>query len=274
MKMLRQSSFRTLLVVSLFAASLWGQGSVESFPTSGVIGDLHAVDALGRHCYKTDQQSQGAPAPPTMVSAQAVKSPAAVKPNFHIVARHAEGWYPGAQPRLIAENHSWLARHLLGRHNSARWVIPPPPAGVRGCHAQECVFADNSTHNLRTNGGIDWQAGVMSATSQPAPANYIALSNNATSPAASDCAAGSTTCTLTSEITTNGLARHIATQSHSNGTNTWAITYTWTAGGTQSVQEAGMFNASSSGTMAFEAAFTQVNLVSTDTFTATWTVTY
>jgi hypothetical protein len=40
------------------------------------------------------------------------------------------------------------------------------------------------------------------------------------------------------------------------------------------VQEAGWFDASSSGTMVFEAAFTQVNLVATDTFTATWTVTY
>lgn len=217
---------------------------------------------------------QAPPAPPTMATNPVVKKEEPPKPNVHVVARHAEGWYPGAQPRAIPVTHSWPARHLLGRHNSVRWELPPPPAGVHGCHAQECVFADNSTHNLRTNGGIDWQAGVMSATSQPAPANYIALSNNGTSPAASDCAAGSTTCTLTSEITTNGLARHIATQSHTNGTNTWAITYTWTASGTQSVQEAGMFDASSSGTMAFEAAFTQVNLVSTDTFTATWTVTY
>jgi len=141
-------------------------------------------------------------------------------------------------------------------------------------HADGTVFSDNWVHNLRTTGGADWQANAMAGTSQPAVSNYFALSNNATAPAAGDCAAGSTTCTLSGEIATSGLARHAATYAHTNGTNTYSDTYTWTATGTQSVQEAGWFNASSSGTMVFEAAFTQVNLVNTDTFTATWTVTY
>lgn len=219
-----------------------------------------------------------APAPPTLTTTAQVRAvpPAATRPvNVSIVARHAEGWYPGARPQLIAERHSWLARHALGRKNRQHYVIPPSPAGMTGCHGESCIFADSRTHNLRTNGGIDWQAGVMSLSgSQPAAASYIALSNNAVAPAAGDCAAGSITCALSGEITTNGLGRHTATQSHTNGTNTWAITYTWTASGTQAVQEAGMFNASSSGTMVFEAAFTQVNLVATDSFTATWTVTF
>lgn len=142
-------------------------------------------------------------------------------------------------------------------------------------HADGSVFYDESIHNLRTTGGADWQANAMGTTgSQPAAANYIALSNDSASPAAGDCAAGSTSCTIASEITTNGLARHQATYSHSNGTNTWALTYTWTASGSQAAQKAGMFNASSSGTMVFEASFSQVTLAATDTLTLTWTVTY
>jgi len=140
-------------------------------------------------------------------------------------------------------------------------------------HADGTIFYDNAIHNLRTTGGADWQAAVMGG-SQPNPATYIALTNDGAAAAAGDCAAGSTTCTLASEITTNGLARHVATYAHTNGTNTWALTYTWTATGTQSVQKAGMFNAASSGTMVFETNFTQVNLVATDTLGATWTVTY
>lgn len=195
--------------------------------------------------------------------------------NVHVVARHAEGWYPGAQPRLVSKTHSWPARHLLRRHNSARFVIPSPPAGVTPCRGEECVFTDNWSHNLRTTGGGDWQANAMGTTgAQPAPSTYIALTNDAAAAAAGDCAAGSITCTLPSEIAINGLARHVATYAHTNATNTWSLTYTWTASGTQSVQKAGMFNAASSGTMAFEANFTVVNLVATDTFTATWTVTY
>ena len=140
-------------------------------------------------------------------------------------------------------------------------------------HADGTIFYDNSIHNLRTNGGGDWQANAMGATSsQPAAANYIALTNDSTAPAAGDCASGSTTCTLPSEIVTNGCARAQGTFGHVNGNTTWTLTHAWTASGAQSVQKAGMFNASSSGTMVFEAAFSVVTLANTDTLTVTWTV--
>jgi hypothetical protein len=140
-------------------------------------------------------------------------------------------------------------------------------------HADGSIFSDQSTHNLRTTGGADWQANAMGTTAtQPAAANYVAVSNNATAPAAGDCAAGSTSCTLSGEITTNGCARAQATYSHTNGTNTFTFTHTFTATGAQSVQEAGLFNASSSGTMVFEDDFSQVTLANTDTLTITWTV--
>jgi hypothetical protein len=127
-------------------------------------------------------------------------------------------------------------------------------------HADGSVFYDYTTHNLRTTGGTDWQGNAMSATSgRPAAANFIALTNDATTPAAGDCAAGSLACTLTSEIISNGLSRTIATYAHSNGNFTpssgssYTLTDTFTATGDQSVQKAAVFNAASSGTMVFEA---------------------
>ena len=140
-------------------------------------------------------------------------------------------------------------------------------------HADGSVFVDEWIHNLRTTGGADWQANAMGTTgSQPAAATYIALTNDSASPAAGDCAAGSSACTLPSEITGNGCGRAQGTYAHSNGTTSWSTSHTWTATGAQQVQKAGMFNASSSGTMAFEASFSQVTLANTDTLTVTWTV--
>ena len=144
---------------------------------------------------------------------------------------------------------------------------------IVAAHADGTVFYDESIHNLRTTGGADWQAAAMAATSaQPAASNYIALTNDATTPAAGDCPAGSSTCTLTNEIVTNGLSRAQGTYAHSSGTSSYTLTHTFTATGTQSAQKAGIFNAASSGTMVFEASFTQVSLGSTDTVTVTWTV--
>jgi hypothetical protein len=144
---------------------------------------------------------------------------------------------------------------------------------IVAAHPDGSVFYDESIHNLRTTGGADWQANAMSATSgQPAAADYIALSNDATAPAAGDCGAGSSACSIASEISSNGLARAVASFAHTSGTNTYTLSHTFTATASQSAQKAGVFNASSSGTMVFEAAFTQVNLGNGDTVTVTWTV--
>lgn len=142
-------------------------------------------------------------------------------------------------------------------------------------HENGRVFYDNDLDDLRTTGGADWQANVMGTTgSQPASGTWIAASNDATSPAAGDCAAGSATCTLTSEIVSNGLSRKQATYSHTNGTASYTLQATFTATGTQAVQKFGLFNASSSGTMIFEGTITQITLNNTDTLTVSWTVTY
>lgn len=105
---------------------------------------------------------------------------------------------------------------------------------------------------MLTNAGKDMIAGAIGTTStQPAAANYIALTANSGSPAAGDT-------TLTGEITTasGGLVRAQATYAHTNGQSTYTLSKTFTANGSDSlpvtVAKIGIFNASSSGTMAYE----------------------
>ena len=152
--------------------------------------------------------------------------------------------------------------------------------------ADGTVFYDYTTHNLRTTGGTDWQGNAMSATSaRPAAANYIALTNDGTAPAVEDCAAGSAACTLTSEITTNGLARTLATYAHVNGNrvpwrgSNYTLTTLFTATGDQMAQKSAVFNCSgpaacsgAGGTMVYEALFPLVSLVSGETVTISWEI--
>lgn len=125
-------------------------------------------------------------------------------------------------------------------------------------------------HNLLTDDGRDWMHAQIytNTTAGTRGAGYIALTSDATSPSASDT-------TLTSEITTGGLARADAsTKTHSSGTNTTTIQHTFTASATHTnVQKAALFNASSAGYMAHENTFTPVTLQSSDTLQVTWTVT-
>lgn len=125
------------------------------------------------------------------------------------------------------------------------------------------------SENLRTNAGRDWQAAVMGSGTQPAAARYIALTTDATAPAATDTA-------LTGEITTFGLARALGAYAHTAGAQTYTISVTFTvaAGGSfTTIVKAGLFTAATAGTMAFE---TLLNLAATlgegDQMTVTWTV--
>jgi hypothetical protein len=134
-------------------------------------------------------------------------------------------------------------------------------------HADGTVFYSHKSHNLLTNAGKDLISKAVSDTAaQPAACNYIALTNTAITPAAGDT-------TLSGEITTNGLARAQAAFAHTNGTSTYTLTKTFTASATQASQAAGVFNASSAGSMCFENTYTQVTLNNTDTLTVTWTIT-
>jgi hypothetical protein len=137
-------------------------------------------------------------------------------------------------------------------------------------HADGTPFYANATHNLRTNAGANWQADIMASTTTPSvntQCNYIALTNDATAPSASDT-------TLTSEIAANGLSRAQGTYAHTSNATSYTVSKTFTASGTQSFQNAGMFTASSGGTMCFRTAVTSGTVNNTDTLTFTWTVNF
>ena len=140
---------------------------------------------------------------------------------------------------------------------------------IEARHADGRLFFRSATHNLRTNAGTDWQAKAMADTATaPATCNYIALTSDSAPAAATDNA-------LAAELTTAGLARAQGSFTHASGTNTYAVSKTFTASGSVSgVQKAALFNAASGGTMCFEANFTPAaNLAAGDTLTITWAVT-
>lgn len=125
---------------------------------------------------------------------------------------------------------------------------------------------------MRTNAGRDLQARQMgdsasSATGTYAPANYIGLSANANAPVA-------TATSLTGEITGGTLARKQAVYAHTNGTNSYTLTASFTSDQTVTINKVGIFNAASAGTMAFETLLNApAVLVSGDQVQITETVT-
>jgi hypothetical protein len=109
-----------------------------------------------------------------------------------------------------------------------------------------------------------------------APARVIALSTNATAPAATDSA-------LTGELnnTSGGLNRAKATYSHTIGSAAYTLTNTWTAnvndGVSNTINKMGVFNTlvSVAGILVFESAVTSPpTLVSGDTIQIVETINY
>lgn len=100
-----------------------------------------------------------------------------------------------------------------------------------------------------------------------APANYIGLTANANAPAAGDT-------TLPGEITSGTLARKQATYAHTNGTNSYTLTASFTSDQAVTLAKMGVFNAASGGTLVFETLLNATaSLVSGDQIQVTQTVT-
>jgi hypothetical protein len=98
--------------------------------------------------------------------------------------------------------------------------------------------------NLVTTVGFA-QLALLAGDETAVPFTYLAVGTSSTAPAAANT-------TLGAEITTNGLERVAGTVSRvtTTGTNdTYKITTTWTATGSVTVEEVGVFNAASGGTM-------------------------
>jgi hypothetical protein len=102
------------------------------------------------------------------------------------------------------------------------------------------------------------------------PASWLAVTSDATAPAATDT-------TLTSEATTNGFARAVGTYSHTAAASTYSLSKLFTASGTLTVNKGAVFgacNTTGGGVMPFESAEpSPPTLISGDTLTQTVTVT-
>lgn len=126
---------------------------------------------------------------------------------------------------------------------------------------------------MRTNAGADFQARVMSDTASTgtgsyAPATYLAVTEDATAPVATDT-------TLTGELAAGGLARAVGVYAHTAGASSYTLTKTWTSSDatTRTIRKYGIFNAAAAGTMVFETLVPNPPvLVSGDTLTITATI--
>jgi hypothetical protein len=102
-----------------------------------------------------------------------------------------------------------------------------------------------------------------------APAAYIAVSNDATSPAAGDT-------TLAGELSASGFSRAVATYAHTLGTKTFTLTYTFTAtGAVSNIQKAALLQGLTGSIMANENTFTSTGaaIQAADALAVTWTMT-
>ncbi len=111
-------------------------------------------------------------------------------------------------------------------------------------------------------------SGLAGNTGSQNPFIYLAVGTSNT-------AFSSAQTTLVAEITDTGLSRVAATVSRVTTTNTndtLQLAYSWTATGSKTVEEIGVFNAASSGVMGGRALTTSKVLSNTDVLTATYQI--
>ena len=124
-----------------------------------------------------------------------------------------------------------------------------------------------SVENLVVTAGKA-QLALLAGDASATPFTYLAVGTSSTAVAAGQTA-------LQAEITDTGLARAAGTVSRITTTvtnDTYKVTYTWTASGSKTVEEVGVFNAASSGTMLSRALTGTKSLVNTELLIATYTL--
>jgi len=136
------------------------------------------------------------------------------------------------------------------------------------------LLHEQEAWNIVTNAGRQqlhrylYGAGVQRA-SLSGGFNYIGLSSDATTPAASDT-------TLTGELVADGLNRQLATVTLPTGSNNQTFlgkVFTYTGVSPFVVQKLAVFDQASGGVMTHEIKFGQRNLFQNDTFTVTIAIT-
>jgi hypothetical protein len=130
------------------------------------------------------------------------------------------------------------------------------------------IINDTTIRNTITNASFAVISGLAGNTGSQTAFTYLAVGTDSTAAAATQTA-------LLGEITDTGLARAAATVSRVTTTqtnDTLRLQYTWTASGSKTVQEAGIFNASSSGTMLGRALTGAKALTANDLFVVQYNV--
>lgn len=130
------------------------------------------------------------------------------------------------------------------------------------------VLHQSVSKNIITNAALAAISGLVGNTGSQTAFTYLELGTGATAPAASQT-------TLVTPITDSGMARAAATVSRSTTTqtnDTLSLAYSWTASGSKTITEAGIFNAASSGVMLARALTTSYAAVSGNVVTLTYTV--
>lgn len=138
------------------------------------------------------------------------------------------------------------------------------------------VVSEEEVGNLILDGGrVAIHTYIYGTTAQRTAAslgtglNYIALSNDATAPAAGDT-------TLTGELVGNGLDRvqgAVVLPTGAGTVTTVTNEFTYSGGGSQGVQKTALFDANSGGLMAHEILFTQRTLNTSDALTISFVIT-
>ena len=132
------------------------------------------------------------------------------------------------------------------------------------------IIETREINNLITNAGLAVMAGSIVSDVSTTKFDYIGIGIGTT-------AASVTDTTLVNEITTGGGARVAttgtrATTSVTNDTAKFSATWTFTT--TFAVTEAGIFNASSAGTLLARTVFTAINVKNNDKLTVVWRVSF
>lgn len=128
------------------------------------------------------------------------------------------------------------------------------------------VKQEHTKHNLIVTVGKTYLAAWLAAATQSTEfMSYIALGTGSTAPASGDTA-------LQTELSGGGYSRVQGTLT--NSANVWQNQATFNPGnGTGAITEAGLFSASTSGTMFARQTFSAYNKAAGDTLIVTWTVT-
>lgn len=133
-------------------------------------------------------------------------------------------------------------------------------------HWRDGVLLDYSHHaGVLTDLGANWIEDQIGDSPDTDPAKWIAVSNDAGSPAAD-------WIVIPNEITTGGMGRAAGTYAD-DGTGQWNITKTFSPTGTGSCQLTGLYWAVTGDYLLCADTFTQINYESGDTVQIRWTIT-